>query len=100
MQAGYIQSDIWKGFVSKVWLKMKHQYRNHLNEDENCEGCCICEGGLLLCKICGLAEGELTTDCPNEPINYEKAREIYNGQLDYVDGKWIHTHGRKLWKLN
>lgn len=45
------------------------------------------DGGLGICKVCGLAEGSLTTECPGEPSG-EKGEDVYAGKLDYVDGSW------------
>lgn len=47
----------------------------------------ICEGGLGICKVCGLGEGSLTTECPGERSG-ENADDVYAGNIDYVDGHW------------
>lgn len=72
-----------------------HQYRSHCQSAEDgkgCsrEGCCpICDGGLSVCKICGLFEGALTTDCPGARVFSATSDRIYRGDLDYRDGHWI-----------
>ncbi|KVV40825.1 hypothetical protein WT27_12910 [Burkholderia territorii] len=47
----------------------------------------VCEGGLGICKVCGLGEGSLTTECPGERSG-AKADDVYAGKIDYVDGRW------------
>ncbi len=49
--------------------------------------CNVCDGGLLICQVCGLFEGCLTTECPGVP-SYSKADDIYAGKLDFVAGEW------------
>jgi len=50
--------------------------------------CPICDGGLCVCKICGLAEGELTTECPGvSSRKYGSA--VYAGMMDFRDGRWV-----------
>lgn len=45
---------------------------------------------LFLCAVCGLTEGELTTDCPGQKADDATHDYCYAGKLDYVDGKgWI-----------
>lgn len=70
---------------------MNHQY--FTPKDHNCDkdwSCPICDGGLSVCKVCGLAEGTLTTDCPGEPVPQNKEDLIYAGELDYRGGQgWI-----------
>ena len=51
--------------------------------------CNVCEGGLAICTVCGLAEGALTTHCPGTWIDTERADGIYEGLEDYRDGAWI-----------
>ncbi|CVK18498.1 hypothetical protein [Sporomusa sphaeroides] len=69
---------------------MDHQYREP--KDCNCNGepgCMVCDGGLSICKVCGLMEGSLTTDCPGE-WSGKKSEEIYAGNLDYREGQgWV-----------
>jgi hypothetical protein len=65
---------------------MKHDFYTSCN-DVDCNGTCpLCT--LAVCKVCNLAEGSLTTDCPEEP-SYKKSEDVYNGKIDFVDGKWI-----------
>lgn len=47
------------------------------------------EENITVCKVCGLGEGTMTTDCPGEQ-SWSKADEIYNGRLDYREGEgWV-----------
>lgn len=61
-------------------------------KDCNCgddPSCQICQGGLAVCKVCGLLEGGLTTDCPGVP-SHDKGDEVYAGKLDYREGQgWV-----------
>lgn len=73
---------------------MKHVRVQH----NHCElaNCPICDGGLFICRICNGAEGTLTADCPGIIINQEQQNQIYQGKLDYVNGKWIRSlHGQQ-----
>jgi hypothetical protein len=51
--------------------------------------CNICDGGLAVCSVCGSAEGSLTTDCPGGPVDYQRERQVYRGELDFVNGAWV-----------
>lgn len=65
---------------------MKHVRVEH---DKNCE-CQMCIGGLFQCKFCRLAEGELTTDCTGSPVDANKAKAVYDGFMDFIDGQgWV-----------
>ena len=68
---------------------------NHIwIEHDNCQEpgtCSICDGGLAICKVCGHIEGSLTTECPGEHTYSEKGDLVYQGKLDFKDGKWIET---------
>jgi len=50
-----------------------------------CPHCTLC-----VCKICGCYEGSLTTDCPGEPVHFDKQEEIYKTGLDFTDEKGWH----------
>jgi hypothetical protein len=45
---------------------------------------------LSVCKVCGLLEGSLTTDCPGEN-SMKRSDEIYTSKLDYreSEGGWV-----------
>jgi hypothetical protein len=45
------------------------------------ERCCICDGGLGLCTVCGAAEGELLTYCPGFRLNNEALEACYTGNV-------------------
>jgi hypothetical protein len=51
--------------------------------------CSICEGGLFVCLVCGLAEASLTTDCPGRHVSSQHVGEILHGRLDYAGGAWF-----------
>ena len=53
------------------------------------------EVALGLCRVCGGAECELTTDCPEELLTTKDSELICNGELDYVDGLWRENYGKK-----
>lgn len=67
---------------------MKHIFIEHTNCLE--PGTCpICDGGLAVCRVCGLLEGSLTTDCPGYLCWAEKNDDIYQGKIDFVNGHWV-----------
>lgn len=53
--------------------------------------CNVCDGGLAVCKVCGLFEGALTTHCPGSK-SYGRSEEVYAGHVDFFHGEW--TAGR------
>ncbi len=62
--------------------------------DPNCGGFCnVCN--LFICAVCGLAEGELTTDCPGVP-SHEHGEAVYGGREDFVDGEWVTCTAEQL----
>lgn len=67
---------------------MEHDYITP--EECNCdkEHCPVCIGGLAICKVCGLAEGCLTTHCPGERVNGDDQDAIYKGHVDFRNGAW------------
>jgi len=68
---------------------MKHVLKTSKDCDkEDCPGCNICEGGLVLCKVCGGAEGSLPTDCPGVKMTTEQDEAVYVGILNYAKGYW------------
>ena len=54
-----------------------------------CDGCCICNGGLFLCVNCNCAEGSLPTHCPQQKVDSDTQDKIMDGTLDYYKGKWV-----------
>ena len=67
----------------------KHDYKTA--KDCKCDNpyCNVCEGGLEICKVCGLYEGSLTTDCPGERVDGDSADKVYQGKMDYRNGEWV-----------
>lgn len=66
---------------------MKHQpVECHCGEPH----CPLCIGGLFICQVCGAAEGELATECPGEPLSQAIRVAVWDGVLDFKDGKWWH----------
>jgi hypothetical protein len=56
--------------------------------DQNCGGgCFVCCCGY--CKLCGLAEGCTTTECPGVESYREHGDAVYKGQEDFRDGQWV-----------
>jgi hypothetical protein len=55
--------------------------------------CFICDGGLVLCELCGGAEGSLPTHCPEVTMGEELEDQVYNGALDYRNGAWVKLKG-------
>lgn len=57
---------------------------------ENGQSCMVCDGGLAICRVCGLMEGSLTTDCPGVESWSEYSERVYKGELDYREGQgWV-----------
>lgn len=67
---------------------MKHQYWTAGECACDRPHCNICMGGLALCKVCGLYEGGLTTDCPGVP-SQDRSDDVYAGRLDFRNGEWV-----------
>lgn len=57
--------------------------------NEDLGECNLCV--LDVCKVCGMAEGELTTDCPGEHSNDKQCTDSYSGYSDFRDsqGGWV-----------
>ena len=68
-------------------MSTAHQYWTAKECACGADHCPICEGGLAVCKVCGLAEGELTTECPGVP-SCEHSEAICAGLKDFRDGAW------------
>lgn len=66
--------------------------REHTREVHNdCEypNCPICDGGLFHCTVCGLAEGSLTTECCGEKVSLSTEEQVYNGEINFRNGRWV-----------
>lgn len=53
------------------------------------ENCFVCNGGLSWCITCGLAEGQLTTECPGYDVNEFTSCCTYGDLVDFKNGEWI-----------
>lgn len=45
--------------------------------------------GLTQCELCGGAEGTLPSHCPGNRMSPSMGDLVYQGKLDFKDGKWI-----------
>ncbi len=68
---------------------MEHQFFKDTDKDRPD---LICDRNgkvvLALCKVCGLVEGSLTTDCPGNE-NHGYIDDVFLGKKDFVDGRWV-----------
>lgn len=48
----------------------------------------VVEGGLAICKVCGGAEGSLTTSCCEKELSSTQQELVMSGLLDFQRGKW------------
>jgi len=56
--------------------------------DPDCGGTCFaCT--LSWCRVCGGAEGSLSSECPGRQLTQKEADAIYAKTLDYINGTWI-----------
>ena len=64
---------------------------------EPCETihCNFCDGGLSSCIVCDGAEGSLPSECPGKVMSCKEQELIFDGDLDFRDGKWIKTEGEE-----
>lgn len=71
---------------------MKHVYEEH----KNCTtpNCMICDGGLVVCIVCGGAEVELTSECCGTRMTIYQKEDRATGLIDYVNGKWVNVKER------
>src|SRR5262249_13524984 len=51
--------------------------------------CQFCQGGLFACDVCGLCEGELTSECSGSHVSQDASAKCYNGTLNYICGEWV-----------
>ena len=75
---------------------MKHIQADCTCEEENNRGECM-ECQLAVCKVCGGAEGSLTTDCCGEKCSTKELEEIYNDGLNYTDELGWHQDNTAIW---
>ena len=73
----------------EVGVSKEHINIGHCNNPDcggSCFFCCC-----FVCKVCGLSEGALTTDCPGGHVSMETTDKIYaTGKLDYRDPEgWV-----------
>lgn len=65
---------------------MQHSYVKHVNCDRS--HCPICDGGLMICRVCTAAEGELTKECPGVVVPFDRREAVYHGKYDFYNGEW------------
>lgn len=66
-----------------------HTWVEHVNCTRS--PCALCEGGLVICKVCGGAEGELLDSCPGVPLT--PAQHAWNyGSLIRRAKAQMHAH--------
>ena len=51
--------------------------------------CMVCDGGLGICTVCHCIEGSLATECPGFDCWKEYGDRIYQGKIDFRDGRWV-----------
>lgn len=66
----------------------------HINVNTECTcggaGYCSACVGLVICGVCGGAEGELTTECPGRRTTELERYMIYElSMLDFINGQWV-----------
>lgn len=66
---------------------MRHRFITHQDCDRL--SCPICDGGLEVCEVCGMAEGELTMECPGTQVGPEFRKASYHALLEFRDGRWV-----------
>lgn len=50
---------------------------------------CPYQSGVIKdCVKCGLMDGELTTECPNNPTHELMAYFAFEGSMDFINGSW------------
>lgn len=45
---------------------------------------------LAVCAVCGAYEGGLTSDCPGELVSFDRQKEVYETNLDYIEALGWH----------
>lgn len=58
-------------------------------DDQKCNGCAFCEGGLWACRVCGGLEGSMPSTCPSARMDAETSDAVYAGRKDFRNGQWI-----------
>lgn len=84
---------------------MKHKYHTCATAHGHLEFCPDEDRGmdctysvLSQCQVCNLGEGELTTDCPGERVNYEAKCLEVGGPAEYTTaGGWVLRPSREQW---
>lgn len=61
----------------------------HVKHECHDYDCYVCSSGLLLCSVCGGAEGSLPTECCGVRMTNEQQDNIMAKKLDYVNGEWV-----------
>ena len=63
----------------------------HIYHKCNEENCSLCDTGLLICDVCGCAEGTLASECPGTLVPNSVQESIYNGTKEFINGRWVET---------
>ncbi len=71
-----------------------HKFLIHENCTKN--NCLICDGGILVCIVCGGAEIELTEDCCERELTEDEKIKIAKKDIDFINGEWVKKR-RLLW---
>lgn len=68
------------------------EIKKHVYHKCNDDRCCVCNGGLASCDVCGGGEASLPTECPGVGMTEEQSRAVRYGKLDFIGGVWMEIH--------
>ena len=57
--------------------------------------CSYCNGTVKHCVVCNCIDASLPTECPGHTVLIQRQELIYNGELDFQNGKWIDLRRNK-----
>jgi len=58
--------------------------------------CPVCDGGLFVCRVCGIEGSFLTLECPGPGDYRVNSFLVRGGYLDFRGGKWIKIEGETV----